>query len=120
MVGWGNNTYGQTTIPVTWTNIVAISAGGNHSVALRNDGTILTLGNYINGPTLNPGMVPSDLANVVAIASSGDHDLGLFGTRAPSLPCSRGTGRKPRKQPRTNIRLAAKCAGVQPVIISGN
>jgi alpha-tubulin suppressor-like RCC1 family protein len=114
VVGWGNNIYGQTTIPVTWSNIVAISAAGNHSVALRNDGTILTLGNYYNGPTLNPGSVPSDLANVVAIASSGDHDLGLFGTRAPSFtvqPWNRAIDLTAR----TNITLAAKCSGVQPV-----
>ena len=45
----------------SWTNIVAISAGGSHSVALRNDGTILTLGNYINGPTLHARLGSSDL-----------------------------------------------------------
>jgi len=114
VVGWGYNSYGQATIPATWSNIVAISAGGNHSVALRNDGTILTLGNYYNGPTLNPGSVPSDLANVIAIASSGDHDLGLFGTRAPAFtvhPWDRAIDLTAR----TNITLAAKCAGVQPV-----
>jgi alpha-tubulin suppressor-like RCC1 family protein len=114
VVGWGNNPYGQVTIPATWSNIVAISAGGNHSVALRNDGTILTLGNYYNGPTLNPGSVPSDLANVVAIASSGDHDLALFGTRVPSFTVQPWDRAIPSTVT-TNITLAAKCAGVQPV-----
>ena len=112
--GWGNNVSGQATIPATWSNIVAISAGGNHSVALRNDGTILTLGSYYNGPTSTSGSVPPDLANVIAIASSGDHDLALFGTRAPSFTVQ-PWNRSVIATARTNIMLAAKCAGVQPV-----
>ena len=58
--------------------------------------------------------MPSDLANVIAIASSGDHDLGLFGTRAPAFtvqPWDRAIDLTVR----TNIILAAKCAGVQPM-----
>jgi alpha-tubulin suppressor-like RCC1 family protein len=114
VVGWGSSPYGQATIPATWSNIVAISAAANHSVALRNDGTILTLGNYYNGPTLTIGSVPTDLANVVAIASSGDHDLGLFGTRSPAFTVQPWDRAIPSSTT-TNIVLAAKCAGVQPV-----
>jgi alpha-tubulin suppressor-like RCC1 family protein len=114
VVGWGSSPYGQATIPASWTNIVAISAGGNHSTALRNDGTVLTLGNYLNGPALTTGNVPSDLANVVAIASSGDHDLALFGTRAPVFTVQPWNRAIPSTAS-TNITLAAKCAGVQPV-----
>ncbi len=114
VAGWGNNTYGQATTPANWSNIVAIAAAGNHSLALRNDGTILTLGNYYNGPTSNPGSVPSDLANVIAIASGGDHDLALFGTRAPSFTIQPWNRTIPAGVS-TNITLAAKCAGVQPI-----
>jgi alpha-tubulin suppressor-like RCC1 family protein len=108
VVNWG----GQYTAPASWTNIVAISAAANHSVALRNDGTVLTLGNYVNGPASNS--FPKDLANVIRIASGGDHDLALFGTRAPSFtvqPWNRAIA----STARTNITLAAKCAGVQPM-----
>ena len=114
VVGWGNSSYGQATIPSNWSNIVAIAASGNHSVALRNDGTILTLGNYYNGPTLTTGLVPADLANVVAIASGGDHDLALFGTRAPVFTVQPWNRLVPQTTA-TNITLAAKCAGVQPM-----
>ena len=111
VVGWGNNSFGQTTIPAGVSNIVAISAGANHSVLLRNDGTVMTLGAY-NGSTSTTA--PADLANVVAIASSGDHDLALFGARAPVFTVQ-PWDRAINLTARTNIILAAKCAGVQPV-----
>ena len=111
VVGWGSSSFGQTTIPAGISNIVAISAGANHSVLLRNDGTVMTLGAY-NGSTLTTA--PADLANVIAIASSGDHDLALFGTRAPAFTVQ-PWDRAINLTARTNIILAAKCAGVQPV-----
>ena len=92
-------------------NIVAISAGANHSLLLRNDGTVLKFGAYNGSTLISP---PSDLANVIAIASSGDHDLGLFGTRAPSFTVQPWDRAIPLNVT-TNITLAAKCAGVQPV-----
>ena len=56
---WGDNFHGQlgdgasgdgnySAIPIqvpTLTNVIAVSAGGRHSVALRNDGTVWTWGN---------------------------------------------------------------------------
>ena len=39
VLAWGDNTYGQTNIPVSVTNIAAIKAGGYHTFALRQDGT---------------------------------------------------------------------------------
>ena len=114
VVGWGSSPYGQATIPTNWTNIVAVAAAGNHSLALRNDGTVLTLGNYYIGPILTSGLVPTDLANVVAIACGGDHDLALFGTRAPAITVQPWNRNVPVNVV-TNLILAAKCAGVQPV-----
>ena len=111
VVGWGSSSFGQTTIPAGLSNIVAISAGANHSVFLRNDGTVVTLGAF-GGSTLITA--PADLANVIAIASSGDHDLALFGTRAPAFTVQ-PWDRAINLTARTNITLAAKCAGVQPV-----
>ena len=111
VVGWGNNPYGQATIPAGVSNIVAISAGANHSVLLRNDGTVLTLGSYAGYPLIT---APPDLANVVAIASGGEHDVALFGTRAPAFTVQPWDRSIPFAAT-TNITLAAKCAGVQPV-----
>jgi len=114
VIGWGQNQFGQTTIPVGLSNIVAISAGANHSVLLRNDGTVLTLGAY-NGQTAITA--PADLANVIAIAGSGEHDLALFGTRAPVFTVQPWNRTVPVNTLTivTNITLAAKCAGVQPM-----
>ena len=99
--------------PRASSNIVAISAGANHSVLLRNDGTVLTLGAYT---WLHRAVsdLRSDLANVIAIASSGDHDLATV--RHPRALVHRPTvGSGIPLNAVTNITLAAKCAGVQPV-----
>ncbi len=84
IVGWGANNYGQTTgVPsgnLVYTNgvvllaghvlsnVVAIAAGHSHSVALKNDGTVVVWGNGTYGQT----NVPSGLSNVVAIALGGN------------------------------------------------
>ena len=111
VVGWGNNAFGQTTVPAGISNVVAISAGANHSVLLRSDGSVMTLGAYAGQLTLG---APSDLANVIAIASGGDHDLALFGLRSPSITVQPWNRTFPLNAV-TNIILAAKCVGVQPV-----
>jgi alpha-tubulin suppressor-like RCC1 family protein len=113
VVGWGNNIYGQATIPAGISNVVAIAAGANHSVLLCNDGTVVTLGGYA-GQIPASASTPADLANVIAIASSGDHDLALFGTRAPAFTVQPWNRTFPLNAV-TNITVAAKCVGVQPV-----
>ena len=44
VVGWGLNTYGQADPPAGSSNAVAVAAGSSHSLALRNDGTVVALG----------------------------------------------------------------------------
>ena len=44
VVAWGKNVHGQTDVPASATNVVAISAGWAHSVALRADGTVVAWG----------------------------------------------------------------------------
>ena len=39
VVAWGDNGYGQTTVPSGLSNVVAIAAGGYHSLALTAEGT---------------------------------------------------------------------------------
>ncbi len=109
VIGWGFNSTGPLAIPAGLSNVVAISAGYIHSTALRSDGTIVTWGGYYIGNAT----APPDLANVVQIASGGDHDVGLFGTRAPAFTIQPFNRTVPTGT--TNVLLAAKAAGVQPV-----
>ena len=43
VLAWGNNSYSQTDVPADLTNATAVSAG-SHSVALREDGTVVVWG----------------------------------------------------------------------------
>ncbi|MFF5206373.1 RCC1 domain-containing protein [Streptosporangium sp. NPDC000396] len=102
---WGRNAEGQlgdgATLPdgnnltpgtvVDLQNIVAVAAGGNHSLALRSDGTVWAWGEDSAGQLGNgganvdsstPGQVIGPggvgfLTNVVAIAADGTHSLAL-------------------------------------------
>jgi len=58
-------------VPVDLTNGMAIAAGGAHSVALRNDGTVLAWGNNSAGQT----NLPADGGAVKLIAAGGDFTL---------------------------------------------
>ncbi|GGR18131.1 RCC1 domain-containing protein [Deinococcus ruber] len=93
---WGDNSKGQlgngtttsSTVPVTvsgLTDVVAVaSGGGNHSLALKADGTVLSWGENSSGQLGNgttiTSTVPvtvSGLTNVVAVASGAGHSLVL-------------------------------------------
>lgn len=71
---WGNATFGETNIPAGMTNLVAISAGANHGLGLKNDGTVVAWGNNTYGQT----NVPAGLSNVVAVAGGTQHSLALL------------------------------------------
>lgn len=73
VVAWGDNTYGQTTIPAGLTNVVAVAAGDNFNVALKGDGTVIAWGDNALGQT----NVPPNLTNVVAISACRSHVLAL-------------------------------------------
>ena len=73
LAAWGYNYYGQTNIPAGLTNVVAIAGGGNHSLALRADGTVAAWGRNSEGQT----GIPPGLTNVVVIASGDYHSLAL-------------------------------------------
>jgi hypothetical protein len=69
LVGWGNNRFGQTTVPAgTYT---AIAAGNYHSLALKTDGTLVGWGNNGNGEATVPA------GTYTAIAAGGSHSLAL-------------------------------------------
>jgi hypothetical protein len=71
VTAWGDNSFGQTSVPSSATSVVAIAAGGVHSLALRADGTVILWGG--DGPT----SVPTSATNVVAIAAGRSHSLVL-------------------------------------------
>ena len=79
-VAWGDNYYGQATVPVGLSNVVAIAAGSYHSVALRNDGTLVAWGDNSYGQTNQP----AGLTFVVDLAAGGTYTLVSVENRAPS------------------------------------
>lgn len=69
---WGDAGSGQANFPLGLTNIKAIAAGYYHTLALRNDGTVLAWGfSYDQTNT------PPNITNLVTIAAGGFHNLGL-------------------------------------------
>ena len=69
----GDNSWGQTSFPVSASNLVAIAAGAWHSVALGADGGIVAWGDNFSGQC----DVPPALTNAVAIAAGGYHNLAI-------------------------------------------
>ena len=73
VVAWGSNLNAQTTVPAGLEDVVQISCGGYHSLALRKDGKVVVWGNNNHGQTT----VPAGLEDVVQISSGGYHSLAL-------------------------------------------
>jgi len=73
VIGWGYNSSGQTTVPSGLSNVVSVSGGSSHSLALKADGTVVAWGDNGYGQ-LN---VPSGLINVVAAGVGSDHCLAV-------------------------------------------
>src|SRR3974377_1378009 len=65
IIGWRHNYYGQATPPAEATNIVALSAGFQHALALRADGTVVAWG-YTN---FDLAQVPAVATNIVVMAA---------------------------------------------------
>ncbi len=72
---WGDNSSGQTNVPPNLTNVVAIAAGYDFSLALKADGTVAAWGDNTYGQTT----VPAGLTNAAAIAAGYDFSLALKG-----------------------------------------
>ena len=73
VAAWGDNSSGQTNVPPGLSSVVAVAGGGEHSLALRSDGTVVAWGSDRFGQT----NVPAIATNVVAIAAGWGHCLAL-------------------------------------------
>ncbi len=81
-MAWGDNSDGQSSVPAGLSGVIAIAAGGYHSLALKQDGTVVAWG--AGGPGQTTGFhdwgqatVPTGLRGVVAIAGGLDRSLAL-------------------------------------------
>jgi alpha-tubulin suppressor-like RCC1 family protein len=80
VLAWGWNEYGQTNVPSTAQagSVVAIAAGGSHSMALTNTGKVFAWGRNTDGQTDMPGV--GQAGAVVAIAAGAYHSMELLAT----------------------------------------
>src|SRR5207247_2498452 len=65
------NSHHQTDVPAGLSNVVALSCGGTHTLALKSDGTVVAWGDNSSGQC----NIPNGLTNVIAIAGGGAHSL---------------------------------------------
>jgi hypothetical protein len=73
VVGWGSNVPGQTNIPPWLNDAVAVAAGLDHGLALREGGTVVAWGDNAYGQT----NVPAGLSNVVAVSAGWLYSMAL-------------------------------------------
>ncbi len=73
VVAWGNNAYGQISVPGDMTNAVGLGGGDHHATALRADGTVAAWGGNDFGQT----NVPAGLAQVVSAKASSHNNIAL-------------------------------------------
>jgi hypothetical protein len=78
---WGLNSYFQTNLPASATNVIAIAAGYYHSLALRADGAVVAWGAGTNNtggtPHFGQSIVPASATNVVAIGAGYYHSFAI-------------------------------------------
>jgi alpha-tubulin suppressor-like RCC1 family protein len=71
VVAWGWDADGQTDVPAGASNVVQISAGAMHNLALLQDGSVIAWG---SGEATN---VPAGLPEIVSVAAGGTFSLAL-------------------------------------------
>ena len=72
VAAWGSDSQGQLDWPVNATNVIGVAAGGGHSLAVREDGSVLGWGLNDSGQTNAPA-----LTNAIAVAAGNKHSLAL-------------------------------------------
>ena len=88
VVAWGANHEGQSRVPDGLGSVVAIAAGNEHTVALKQDGTVVAWGWNQHGQAT----VPMGLSDVVAVAAGYYHTVALKHDGTVAAWGSNGTG----------------------------
>lgn len=78
---WGNNSVGQTNVPISATSSIGLAAGDYHFLALQRNGTVVAWGDNSYGQRV----VPSNVTNAVQVAAGGGHSLAALGDGTVSL-----------------------------------
>src|SRR5262245_1207278 len=73
IVPWGDNSFGQRTIPPSATNVLKIACGREFSMAVREDGTVVAWGDN----TYAQCNIPPGLSGVVDVVAGENHALAL-------------------------------------------
>jgi hypothetical protein len=73
VIAWGDDSGGQTNVPVNLNDIVAVAGGDYHSVALHHDGTLIGWGYNGDGQI----GVPINALRFVSVASGAAHGLAI-------------------------------------------
>jgi hypothetical protein len=73
ILGIGNNSFGQSAVPVITSGVMAVSAGAWHNLLLRSAGKVVAWGDDSAGQC----DTPTNLIRVVGIAAGGYHSLAL-------------------------------------------
>ncbi len=71
VIAWGSNVDQQTNVPPALTNVIAISAGGYHPLALKKDGSV------VSWAISSQAVVPTNLGPLLAVSAGGGHSLGI-------------------------------------------
>jgi hypothetical protein len=73
VVAWGDNRFGQSTVPTNLAGVIALAAGEVHSLALKSNGTVVAWGDNRFGQST----VPANLTGVMALAAGNSHSLAV-------------------------------------------
>jgi alpha-tubulin suppressor-like RCC1 family protein len=71
---WGDNSGGQTNVPANLRDVVAVSGGDYHTVALHRDGSLLAWGYHGDGQAT----VPTSPLRYVSVAAGTAHNLAII------------------------------------------
>lgn len=116
VMAWGDNSGGQTNAPGNLKDIVAISGGDYHSLALRHDGTLIGWGYNGDGQA----SVPTNVLRFVTIASGAAHNLAIKENGAPVAWGRNDYGQLNIPATATNNVLALAAGDVHSLALMGS